>query len=399
MKIYHLLENLDDTYGGPAKSVPYLAKSLKEIGVQSTLLSIRYYDNESNEIIEENGLTWLSFSYNFVRKTRYSKALTNYLIDAAKKNKNIILHTHNLWNYIPYIAYSLAKKYHMPYIVAIRGSLYPWSLAQSSLQKKIAWFLFQKRVLNSASCVHVTEMAELEAVRKLGITSPVVLVPNGINLDEFNSMNSKDIAKQNLGLDKNKNYILFLSRIHPKKGLEFLVRAWAKLANKYLYWDLLIVGPIYDEKYHKELQSEIFKNHLEQRVHFTGMLGGEKRKDCFSASSLFVLPSHTENFGIAIAEAMAAKLPIITTHGTPWQEVEEYDAGWWVELNQENIDNALAEALACREYELKQKGLNGFELIQKYEWKYQAEKMKQVYEWVLGKVNKPEFVYEIEDKI
>lgn len=129
------------------------------------------------------------------------------------------------------------------------------------------------------------------------------------------------------------------------------------------------------------------------------MIGGEKRIDYFSASNLFVLPSHTENFGIAIAEAMAAKLPVITTHGTPWQEIEEYNAGWWVELSQVNIDNALAEALASGEDKLKQKGLNGFELIQKYEWKYQAKKMKQVYEWVLGSEDKPEFVYEVGDEI
>jgi len=399
VKIFHLLENLDDTYGGPAKSVPYLAKSLEQIEVQNTLLSIKYHNNESNEVIELSGLSWFSFSYNFVKKTRYSKSLKNYLIDVIKKEKYILLHTHNLWNYIPYVAYSIGVKYHVPYIVAIRGTLYPWSLAQSSLQKKIAWKLFQKKALQNASCVHVTDKAELEAVRNLGITSPIALVPNGINLDEFKSMNSQNIAKENLGLKKDKNYILFLSRVHPKKGLEYLVQSWIKIAKQSLDWDLLIVGPIYDEKYHKELKSQIDKNNLNDRVHFAGMLGGEKRIDCFGASSLFVLPSHTENFGIAIAEAMAAKLPVITTQGTPWKEIEEYHAGWWVELNQENIDNALGEALACGEDELKQKGVNGFELIQKYEWKYQAKKMKQVYEWVLGKTEKPEFVYEVGDKI
>lgn len=397
MKTYHLIENLDDTYGGPAKSVPYLAKSLEELEVQNTLLSIKYHDRESNEVIKESGLNWLSFSYDYVKKTRYSKALTTFLINAIYKDKNVLLHTHNLWNYIPYVAYSFGKKYKLPYILAIRGSLYPWSLAQSSLQKKIAWKLFQKKALNNASCIHVTDKAELEAVRNLGITSPIALVPNGINLDEFKNMNIQDKAKQNLGLEKDKNYILFLSRVHPKKGLEYLVRSWVDLANKYPKWDLLIVGPIYDEKYHKKLENEIAKNHLQDRVHFTGMIGGEKRIDCFSASSLFALPSHTENFGIAIAEAMAAKLPVITTHGTPWQEIEEYDAGWWVELSQKNIDNALAEALSSSEYELKQKGLNGFNLIQKYEWKYQAKKMKEVYEWVLGSGDKPRFVYEVGD--
>jgi glycosyltransferase involved in cell wall biosynthesis len=160
----------------------------------------------------------------------------------------------------------------------------------------------------------------------------------------------------------------------------------------------LIVGPEYNKFYVQSIKISIKKAKLENRVIFKDMLKGQDRIDAFGASDLFVLPSHTENFGIAIAEAMAAKLPVITTYGTPWQEIEKYDAGWWVELNQENIDRTLEEALNCSDEELKQKGLNGYNLIQKYKWEYQAKKMKQVYEWILGYANKPEFVYECGDK-
>ena len=190
-----------------------------------------------------------------------------------------------------------------------------------------------------------------------------------------------------------------MSRLHPKKGVEYLVNAWIKLSNKYPNWDLLIVGPEYDKSYIEDIKQKINKNNLNDRVIFTGMLTGQDRIDAFGSSDLFVLPSHTENFGIAIAEAMVAKLPVITTHGTPWKEIEKYDAGWWIELNQENIDKALEKALFCSDKELKQKGLNGYKLIQKYEWKYQAKKMKQVYEWILYKKDKPEFIYEYGGKI
>ena len=398
MKIYHLLENLDDSYGGPAKSVPYLVKTLEELEIQGHMLSIKYNDNELNEVIKRYDLKWLSFQFKFIKKFRYSKVLKNYLVNVIKKEKNIILHTHNLWNYIPYVSFELAKKYNIPHIVSIRGSLYSWSLAQNSLQKKIAWNLFQKKILNQSSCIHVTNISELKAVRSLGISSPIALVPNGINLDEFKIMNNKDVSKAKLGLKKDKNYILFLSRVHPKKGLEYLVDSWIKNSKKYHNWDLLIVGPINDYKYFNDLQNEINKYNLSNRVHFTGMLRGEKRIDCYSASSLFVLPSHTENFGIAIAEAMAAKLPVITTTGTPWEEIEEHDAGWWVELNLQNINTALLKALSCNEVELKKKGYNGFELIQKYDWKHQSIKMKKVYEWVLSNIKKPEFVFRASDK-
>ena len=397
MKIYHLLENLDDSYGGPAKSVPYLVKSLKELEIQGHMLSIKYNDNELNEVIKRYDLKWLSFQYNFIKKFRYSKEFKNYLVKVIKKEKNIILHTHNLWNYIPYISFKLAKKYNIPYILSTRGALYPWSLTQNSLQKKIAWKLFQKKILNKSSCVHATNISELNVLRSLGVSSPIALIPNGINFDEFKILNNEKLSKVNLGLKENKKYILFLSRVHPKKGLEYLIYSWIEISKKYLNWDLLIVGPVNDYKYYNDLQNKLSKYNLSERVHFTGMLRGEKRIDCYSASSLFVLPSHKENFGIAIAEAMAARLPVITTKGTPWEEIEKYDAGWRVELNLQNINTALIKALSCSEEQLKKKGLNGFELIQKYDWKYQSIKMKEVYKWVIGNEKKPEFVFEVDD--
>lgn len=283
--------------------------------------------------------------------------------------------------------------------MAIRSSLYEWSLKQNKLQKQIAMVLFQKSALKYTTCIHITEPKELDAVRSLGIKTPVALVPNGVDFDEFKNLKNKIDSKKSLKLDVDKKYILFISRLHPKKGLEYLVNAWIKLAQVHTPWYLLIVGPEYDKQYIQEIKANIKNNNLEERVVFTGMLKDQNRVDAFGSSDLFVLPSHTENFGIAIAEAMVAKLPVITTHGTPWQEIEEKDAGWWVKLNQGNIDNALKKALSCSSEELKQKGLNGHELIQKYEWKYQARKMKQVYEWVLGYGDKPKFVYEFRDNI
>ena len=399
MKIINIIENLDDTYGGPAKSVPYMCKYLNDIDIETEMLSVKYNKNEHNSIVDKYKLHWQSFRYNFVQKLRYSKGLKNYLNNCLKKENDIILHTHNSWNYIPYIAYKMSIRHNVPLIMAIRSSLYKWSLSQNRLQKQIALVLFQKSALKDATCIHITEPKELDAVRSLGIKTPVALVPNGVEFDEFKNLKNKINSKKSLKLDVDKKYILFISRLHPKKGLEYLVNAWIKLAQVHRQWDLLIVGPEYDKQYIEEIKVNIKNNNLEERVIFTGMLKDQNRVDAFGASDLFALPSHTENFGIAIAEAMVAKLPVITTHGTPWQEIEKYNAGWWVELNQENIDNALEKALSCSDDELKQKGLNGYELIQKYEWKYQAKKMKQVYEWVLGYANKPKFVYEVGDEI
>jgi glycosyltransferase involved in cell wall biosynthesis len=384
MKIYNIIENLDDTYGGPAKSVPYLCKYLNDLNIETEILSVAFHNSEKNSVVQKYGLDWKSFKFNFSKKFRYSKDLKNYLENELKAQKDkTILHIQSPWNYIPFISHKMAKKYSIPLVVSIRGSLYKWSLSQSRLQKKVAWSLFQKRVLQNANIIHVTEKGELEAVRDLGIKTPIAIIPNGINLDEFSSLKDKAEAKKSLGLDMNKNYILFMSRLHPKKGLEYLVKAWTELADKFKNWDLLIVGPDYDKDYTNKIFNSIKEKKLYYRVHIMGMLEGQKRLDTFASSSLFVLPSHTENFGIVIAEAMASKLPVITTKGTPWQEINKYNAGWWVELNQTNIYNSLLEALNLNKDDLAKKGKNGYELIKKYHWKYQAQKMKKLYEYIL----------------
>jgi glycosyltransferase involved in cell wall biosynthesis len=376
-----------------------MCKYLEDIEVDTQILSIRYTGNEKNSLIQKYKLNWQTFNYNLFKKLRYSIDMKRYIEAEILREKNIILHTHNLWNYICYVSFKVSRKHNIPLIVSVRGSLYKWSLEQSKLKKSIAWLFFQKRVLQHACCIHVTEIKELEAVRGLQVNTPIAIIPNGINLEEFDKLKTKKDAKYNLGLKNNKKYILFISRLHPKKGIEFLINSWISLATQYEEWDLLIVGPEYDKRYVGSLKSNINNSGLTERVIFTGMLEGQKRLDAFAASSLFVLPSFSENFGVAIAEAMAAKLPVITTQGTPWEEIDVYRAGWWVQLNKNNIDDALNEALGCHEEALTQKGLNGYELIKKYEWKYQAIKMKQVYRYILNGGSKPVFLYESGDKV
>ena len=388
MKVYHLIENLDDSYGGPAKSIPYLVKELKKLNVWGKIISTKFHRNETNEIVNKYNLSWSSFSRNFPKKINYSKDLKKYLSTTIKIEKNILFHTHNLWNFIPYIAYWLSKKYQIPLVSSLRGSI-----RLNKLRKIVAWNLFQKKIFQSSKVVHVTNKKDISILKKLGVNSSIAYIPNGVDIDEFKSMGDPYISKKNLGLKENKKYILFLSRVHRHKGLHFLVNSWIKIAKKYSDWDLLIVGPTYNEKYLKAISSVINQNKLKDRVHIKGFLSGTNKIDCLNASNLFVLPSYSENFGNIIAEAMAAKLPVLTTQGTPWEEIEKFNTGWWVPLCQKNIDNALCEALACGEIELEKKGANGFKLIQNYKIQDQAKKMKQVYAWILNNKIKPDFIY------
>lgn len=393
MITYHIIENLDDSYGGPAKSVPNLAYALKNICVEGELLSLLFCDDECNEVIKDKSLVWHKFRINGPTKFRFSIKLSIYLMKKINKRRDIIIHSHNIWNYISLIPLILRLKYKIDYVVSVRGSLYPWSLRQNYLVKKVAWILYQKKSLNSASFVHVTDKSELDAVRDLGITAPIAIVPNGIDIKSLNTLGSSFDARKNLGLNQSKKYILFMSRIHPKKGLEYIVGSWIKYANQYPEWDMIIAGPIYDDKYYENILNEVSISGLNERFHFFGMAKGRVRLDCFAASNLFVLPSHTENFGMSIVEAMASKIPVITTTGTPWSEIKEMGAGWWVELNQSNIDSALVSALECDQSRMTAMGEIGLKIAKNYTWEMQAEKMKVLYEWVKYKSNKPDYLH------
>ena len=394
MKVINVVENLDDTYGGPSKSIPYMCKHLNDFGIQTEILSITFDIDERNSIVSKYKLIWKRFSYSFFRKIRYSNELRNYLEKTLEKDKEIILHVHNLWNYVPYVTYKMAKKYNVPLVVSIRGSLYKWSLQQGVVRKKIAWLLFQKKVLQRASCIHVTAISEMKAVRNLGITTPIAVVENGVQIDEFSQVKDSVISKNRLKLNPKFKYMLFLSRIHPKKGLHLLVNSWLKLIDVHPDWRLLVVGPCGDKKYLDQIIS-LLKNHdKEDRVIFTGMLYDQDRIDAFESSELFILPSYTENFGIVIAEALAAGIPVITTRETPWQVIQEFSAGWYVEVNQLEIDKALKEALNLNENKLASMGSQGLKLIEQYKWEGKAKKMMSIYNAILDiNLDKPDYLY------
>jgi len=378
MKILHIIENLDNSYGGPAKSVPLLVKYLNKLGIKNKIFTIQVNKNEKNSVLDENNIDVIKVPLEGLKKIKYSSVLEDIIVKEI--TPDTIVHVHTVWTYPTYIGYKIAKKYNLPLVVSVRGTMYEWALNQSKYIKKFAMWLFQRSMLNFADIIHVTEKGEIKALQNIGIKNDFILIANGIELEnKFSSLNQELLNK--ISYDKNKRYIMFLGRIVHNKGLHYLIESYKNIKNKYIDVEMLVVGGIEDRKYF---------NSLEQinGIHFLGMIDGIEKHTIFSISSLFVLPSKSENFGISIAEAMSYKLPVITTHGTPWKEIEENDAGWWIELNQINIDKAMNEALDCSSDELKAKGKRGFDIIKHYTWDKQALKMKQNYNDILNKRNK-----------
>jgi len=376
MKIVHIVENLDDRYGGPARSVPLLCDALQKIDVNAWLLSIRKHKTENNETIKAKSLRWTILES--------SLALMGHML--ILNRTEMILHINNLWSPSTLAAFIAAKIFNIPYVVSIRGMLYPWSMERSKYKKQLFWRLFQKKMLDDASCLHATEIGEADAIRALGVKAPIVVIPNGVELAEFDAALSKSEAQHSLGLDGDKRYALFLSRLHPKKGIEMLLEAWQKLDGAD-GWELLIVGGG-DDEYEKGLRQQFAQV---QNIRFLGRLQGQDRIAVFCSSDFFVLPSYSENFGMAIAEAMAARLAVITTKETPWSQIEPL-GGKWIDANEESLAKALGEYTQMDSAALAQIGDRLRGMVEGYGLGPSASRMKAVYEWVLGKIEKPDFV-------
>jgi len=183
---------------------------------------------------------------------------------------------------------------------------------------------------------------------------------------------------------------LCLSRIHPVKGLLNLVQAWASVRPQ--GWQVVLAGADADG-YRAELEAAIYSCRLNADFQSIGPVDGEKKWQLYRSADLFVLPSHTENFGLAVAEALASGVPVITTRATPWAELPEHGCGWWIDVGAPSLAAALREATALTDEERHAMGQRGRQLIElKYTWSAAAQKMSAVYEWMLGRGPKPECV-------
>jgi glycosyltransferase involved in cell wall biosynthesis len=380
MKVLHTISGLSVSSGGPTRSVYSLVKELRKRKINAEIFS-QVSSNNLEVISKENFITFVK-----------SKNNLDLFSSSFKKQLNLtkspdIYHGHGLWQLpIHYMAREARKK-NIPYIISPRGMLEPWSLRQKKIKKKIALALYQYKDLSNAACLHATSFMEADNIRKLSLKNTIAVIPNGINISEF--------SLKNFCMKNETKTVLFLSRIHHKKGIELLIEAWYKL-DKTLRngWNIEIVGNG-DENYIEKLNHIIKEKKLNDEIKIVGPKFGKDKIEAYRKSDIFVLPTYSENFGMVIAEALAFGLPVITTKGAPWEELNTHNAGWWIDIGVEPLANALREALKLSDEERKQMGLNGRKLVEeKYSIDIVANKMIQLYEWILGKNKKPDFIYE-----
>ena len=375
MKICIFIASLDKNDGGPSRSVPIIAKGLSELGVDVTLMAVE--TDEMNTHLLNGTSVKLEVVPHSASQDYYTR-----LILAGGYN---LIHSQCIW--LPtYHKVSVAtRKLNLPLIITPRGTLEPWSLEQKKWKKRLAMLLYQKNDLQKAACILATSDMEAQHVRDLRVSTPIAVIPNGIDVSEYRcrSLDNK------LGVKKQ---ILLLSRIHQKKGVEYLIEAWARLRTKYPNWNVVIAGNG-EESYISKLRKMIDAKNLHSCIQIIPPVFGEAKRKLYCESSLFVLPTYSENFGMVIAEAMSCGVPVITTNGTPWQELNNKELGWCIDLSVENLVKSLVEAIELGEDALFEKGQVCSKYIRDtYQYTEVAAKNKAVYEWILNEKEKPSYV-------
>lgn len=269
-------------------------------------------------------------------------------------------------------------RFKIPRFVSPRGMLEPWAMRYKRIKKSIAWQLYQKQDLNRAIALHATSESEADHIRALGVASHTFVVANGMDLPDEAEVK---LANATRSTANDRRTALFLSRVHPKKGLPLLIDAWTRLRPQ--SWRLVIAGPS-EVGHSKEIAITVGQRGLTEFIQIIGPQYGEEKASLLRSSDLFILPTYSENFGMAVAEALAYGIPVLTTTGTPWSDVVDHRAGWWVAPNADAITAALSNAVAKPTAELQAMGARGRELIRKsYGWDGIAERTIEAYVAVL----------------
>lgn len=383
VNVCHVVANINENSGGPAYSVTNLAQALSEQGVSPHLFTLDY-EGHGKQVATKNVNLHSYTATKLAKLGRGFQPSASQALHKLAATELDLIHNHGLWMFPNLYARQAATRYNLPLLTSPRGMLEPWSLRNSWFKKLPAWFLYERQNLQRAIAFHATSKQEAQSLRQLNFRQPIAVIPNGVNIPNLDTQPSREVLINLFPQLANKKWLLFLSRIHPKKGLDNLLYVWSQLTKKFPDWHLLIAGSDLIG-YQAQLQELTVTLQLQQQVTFTGMLSGDQKASALKNADLFVLPTHSENFGIAIAESLAYGVPVVTTKGAPWQDLETYGCGWWIENNQQALLNALVDAMEISDSERQAMGIQGRNLVYaKYSWKAIAKDMTSVYHWILG---------------
>lgn len=367
--------------GGIATYLPPLLRASREQGIEAEWVSQSWPGDGPVEPPSERVPLHLAATRD-PTGFGYSRGLKG-LVDTAAKRSDV-LHGHGLWMYIDYLTSRAARELGRSHVFSPQGCLEPWALARSRWKKAPVRRLFADGLLHRAACVHATNDREAENVRALGLENPIAVIPNGIDPSPFAKLPDRGALAERFPEVADKKVVLFLSRIHPKKGPLHLAGAWRALAREFPDWHLVIAGN--DEVGHRaDVERALAESGVADRTTFTGPMIGADELVAMAAADVFVLPSFSEGFSMVILEAMASGLPVLLTPGCNFPEAVSAGATLETTPDAPGVETGLRRLMEMTDEERRAMGERGRALVTTgYTWERVVADLKQVYEWCLG---------------
>jgi len=386
MKILHVISSLDPAFGGPPMIAARLAAAQSALGCDMEIVSYKF-PNAGARISAA-----LKTIPNFENvKLEYlpppTKTERIFACGARRRLHPLLqrfdlIHLHGVWDPLIFVIAGLSKKLGKPYVVTLHGMLDPWSLSQKRLKKTIALVFGYKRMLNNAAFLHYGNLDERRQTESLHLTPPAKIGPNGIFLEELDPLPDKGAFRAAHPEIAGARLVLFLGRLHYKKGLDFLADAFAIVSREFVDAHLVVAGP--DDGAKASFESQIARLGIADRVHLVGPIYTAQKLAALRDCDCFCLPSRQEGFSVAVTEAMACEAPAVISTECHFPEVKESGAGIIAELNAGAIAAAIASVLRDPAA-ARQMGQNGRNLVvTRFTWPKVAKEMIDNYRQVIG---------------
>lgn len=372
ISIAHSVSSIEELASGPAYSVTGLARAQSALGATVKLFSLGTPLASDSTSYEDRRFPNTMSAIPLLNRLGVSLSMRKALLGGDTD----LIHTHGLWM-LP----NIYRPKGSTFVVSPRGMLSSVALSYSPRKKRFSRLLFQDRALSDAALFHATADSEYDDIRRFGLRQPVAVIPNGIDIPKIEK--SADITSR--------REVLSLGRIHKKKGLGSLIRAWAGVCDEFPDWQLRIVGP--DEGSHVRELEELIKNLGLKSISIEPPVFGEDKIRLMSSVDLFVLPTLSENFAMTVAESLSVGVPVISTKGAPWAGLETNNCGWWIDHGPEALAATLRSTLILPESVRHEMGARGRDwMARDFSWDTMAQRSLQAYAWILGRGGRPDFL-------
>ncbi len=384
MNILHIVSALDESCGGTAEVVPRMCEELAAMGLDVTILTLAW-SNPADAAVraEERGV-----NIKYCKRTRSLLPSLGYSKEFAAEVKQLVkrvdvVHLHGLWQWPCWRAAQEARRQRKPYVMQTHGFLEPERLKKSRIKKAIIGRFVERPNLAAASRVIATAESEKSNLIKYGVTTPVEVVPIGMDVTEIDAGRRNEDLLRKLGVPEGKKALLYLSRLAPIKGLDLLAAAWMRLEEFHRNWQLVIVGDD-TQGYSDIVKRDYARIVTDGSASLPGPVYGRDKFDLLKSVDGFVLPTRSENFSIAVQEALAAEIPVVCTNGAPWGKIEDVGAGWWVDISVDGIEKGLRSLMSLSDEERREMGQCGHRLVlDDFSWKSIVARQISIYEQVV----------------